>query len=263
MKRWVAWWFLFGAGVALAQGASPSTTPSATAQSGGPETSGAASLVTTPAGAGDTPAAPWRRMLLPRQKPPATQFDVTMVDGERVLRVASNKSYGNLVHNLDAPAGGARWLQWRWRVDQAPDADLRLKSADDAPVRVCAMYDWPHERLTFLERTQHATAEAVNGSWLPTATLCYVWAPSLTPGTTLPNIYSKRIRQIVVDGRGAELQRWVDHRRDLHADFQRAFADEWRAGDTMPPLKAVAVGGDADNTLGEGLAYVRWLRLLR
>lgn len=202
-------------------------------------------------------------MLLPRQKPPATEFDVTSIDGERVLRVVSNKSYGNLVHDVDASAAGARWLLWRWRVDAAPDADPRLKSGDDAPVRVCAMYDWPRERLTFFERTQHVTAETVSGTWLPTATLCYVWAPALPKGTAWPNAYSKRIRQIVVDGQGAERQRWVDHRRDLHTDFRKAFADEWREGDAMPALKAIAIGGDADNTLGEGLAYLRHLRLLR
>jgi hypothetical protein len=56
---------------------------------------------------------------VPRGKIPLTRFDITELDGRKVLRVEASRSYGNLVHALPAavPDAGMR-LRWRWRLDQ-------------------------------------------------------------------------------------------------------------------------------------------------
>jgi hypothetical protein len=61
-----------------------------------------------PWGPTSTAASPWRLVGLPGGKVPLAQFDVTELDGARVLRVRSKASYGILTH----PAG-------RRRADQA------------------------------------------------------------------------------------------------------------------------------------------------
>lgn len=223
----------------------------------------APSLVSSPVPVGAQLPAPWRVALLPRQKLPATHFEGATLDGESVLRVSASRSYGSLLHPTAGEAALARWLQWRWRVDRGPDIDPREKRGDDAALKVCALYDWPRERMSLADRMRFAAAEAVTGEALPAATLCYLFSPALPPGTAFANAYTRRVRMIVVAGQGVAPGQWLEHRRDLHADFRRSFADEWREGDTMPPLLAVAIGADTDNTQSEGLAYVRELRLTR
>ncbi|MDP3224634.1 MAG: DUF3047 domain-containing protein, partial [Rubrivivax sp.] len=50
---------------------------------------------------------------------------------------------------------------------------------------------------------------------------------------------------------------WFEESRDVAADFQRAFGDE---SPVLPPVTALIVSGDADNTGGASLAHVSALR---
>ena len=206
------------------------------------------------ASVGEAPA-PWRVVALPRANKPLTRFDITPIDGQRVLRVQTDRSYANLVHELPhlVPAPGTQ-LRWRWRLDQPLlDTDLRRREGDDSALKVCLLFDMPLERLGLLERNLLRAARSLSVENLPSATLCYVWDHTLAPGTLLHNAFSHRLRMIVVDSGEQQLGQWVTHTRDLAADFQRAFGEE---SATLPPLQALLVGADADNTGGQSLGYV-------
>ena len=204
---------------------------------------------------GEQPPAPWRVVGVPGGKIPLTTYAIAEIDGRKVLRVEANKSYGNLVHPLTAAVlDPALRLRWRWRLDEPlRSADLRRRDGDDSPLKVCALFDMPLEKLGLIERNLLRLARGVSGERLPSATLCYVWDATLTTGTLLPNAYTSRVRLIVVDSGEQRLGQWVSHERDLNADFQRAFGAE---SDTLPPLQAVLVGADADNTGGHSLGWV-------
>ena len=201
------------------------------------------------------PPAPWRVIGLPRAPKPLTRFDITPVDGQRVLRVQTDRSYANLVHELPhlVPAPGTQ-LRWRWRLDQPLlDTDLRRRDGDDSALKICLLFDMPLARLELLERNLLRAARSLSAENLPSATLCYVWDHTLAPGTLLHNAFSHRLRMIVLDSGEQQLGQWVTHTRDLAADFQRAFGEE---SATLPPLQALLVGADADNTGGQSLGYV-------
>jgi hypothetical protein len=53
---------------------------------------------------------------------------------------------------------------------------------------------------------------------------------------------------------------WFDETRDLAADFARAFPAEARGGGA-PPLAAIGISADGDDTGGSSLAYVGDIRL--
>ena len=222
---------------------------------------GPASAVTAlSAGSGGQLAPGWRVVGIPGGKIALTTFSMVELDSTRVLRVEAIKSYANLVHAI-APAVPAPGLQlrWRWRLEQPlPEANLRRKDADDSPIKVCALFDQPLERLGLLERNLLRLARSVSAESLPSATLCYVWDASIASGTILPNAYTSRVRLMVLDSGSQQPGQWRVHSRDLAADFRRAFADN--AG-TVPPLTAVLVGADADNTGGHSIAYVADLSL--
>jgi Protein of unknown function (DUF3047) len=201
----------------------------------------------------------WTVAGLPQQRLPRTQFTRVDLDGAPALRVEAVRSYGNLLHRV--PAGvSARSLVWRWRVERfAEGADLSRKSGDDTALKVCVMFDLPLERVPFMERQTLRIARAATAEPLPAATLCYVWDPQLPAQTVLPNAYTRRLRWFVLQGQGAVNGRWQTERRDLRADFMRAFGDETNE---LPPLQAVLVGADTDNAGGHSVAHVAGLELL-
>ena len=201
------------------------------------------------------PARPWRVAGVPKQSQPLTQFDIVNLSGRPVLQVQSDHAYGNLV--FDAPPGlrpNALQLRWSWRLERGLEhSDLATKAGDDTPLKVCALFDMPLDALSLVERTRLRFARGVSGEHLPAATLCYVWDRRLAVGAELPNSYSERVRYVVVSSGDARPGRWLHVERPLAADFMRAFGHETG---TLPPLLAIAVGADSDNTGGSSLGYV-------
>jgi hypothetical protein len=210
---------------------------------------------------GSQAPAPWRVHGLPGSRSkPVSQFDLVLLDGERVLRVVADKSYGTLRHDLPGiQIGSNTTLRWRWRLDQPlRNADLHRRGGDDSPLKVCALFDLELAKLGFIDRSFLLAARRISGQYLPAATLCYVWDHHLPAGTELPNAFTSRVRYVVLNSGDSQLETWIPQERDLAADFLRVFADNT---DRVPPLVGLAVAADADNTGGTSLAYVGDLAL--
>jgi hypothetical protein len=207
------------------------------------------------------PQAPWRAVEFPGGKKPLTQFSIVKLDGEHVLKVHTDKSYGTLVHDL-APITltGPTMLRFKWRLDEPLlQTDLTKKSGDDSPIKVCALFDQPLETLSLYERTMwRVMRSAAHDPKLPADTLCYVWDHLLPTGTILPSAFTKRLRMIVLNTGEKQLKQWVTHERDLAADFRAVFGSE---APTIPPLVGLGLEADADNTAATSTAYVGDLML--
>jgi Protein of unknown function (DUF3047) len=199
----------------------------------------------------------WRPVGLPNGKAPLARFDIVPVDGKNVLRLQTDKSYGLLAHDLRRLMPTAdTTLAWRWRLDQPlAYADLRTKAGDDAALKVCVLFDMPTDGLSFTERALLGMARQVSGERLPAATLCYVWDARLPVGTVIDNPFSARLKYWVVDG-GVGV--WTSHQRNISQDFLRVFGHESQA---VPPVEAVAVGADSDNTGGTSLGFLDDIKL--
>lgn len=204
-----------------------------------------------------TLGAGWRVATLPEQKPPVTRYSGERIDGRDALRIEADASYGNLVHALPGVTAPGT-LRWAWRL-QLPNAaaDLRRKVGDDSAAKVCLSFDLPLAAVPFVERQLLRLARSRSGEALPTATLCWVWAGAEAQGALLDNAYTRRVRYIVLRNASDAAGAWVEERRDVMADFLRAFGDEAKA---VPPLAAVIVAGDADNTGLRSVAHVAGLR---
>lgn len=226
-------------------------TMSLAVQAGGP-------LLVSPIGSTDAPAAPWHLIGLPQQVKPFTRFSVVALEGQRVLKVETQASYGNLVHPVLEQANG-HVLRWRWRLDEPlTGSDLQRREGDDSPLKVCALFDLPMSAVPFIERQVLRVARLRSGEQLPAASVCYVWDARLPAGTVLDNAFTRRLRMIVLRGPEAGLRTWYAEQRDIWADFRRLFADE---ATTLPPLVGIGIGADADNTQGHSLGYLATISL--
>jgi Protein of unknown function (DUF3047) len=244
----------------------PPSTPAPQARLGAALLAAVASLVALPAAhAADAtaikafssatpgePPAGWKFATLPKKTP--TKFTVVELDGSKVLKVESDDSYGNLAYALHATAGEHAMLGWRWRVDKlVENADIKVRSGDDAAAKMCVFFAFDAAKLSLGERTRLSIASSTTGEVVPTQTLCYVWDNKLAIDTGLINAFTKRIRFIVLQSGPSKLGQWVVEKRDVSVDYQRMFGDESEG--KIPELVGVAISADADNTHGHGLAY--------
>jgi len=216
-------------------------------------------LLTDFGGAPGAPQPPWRFVGLPNQTKPMTSFRIIEHEGARVLEVKADESYGNLMHDLTGANSNAQSLSWRWRVEQDNRAgDPHQRSGDDHTLAVCAMFDLPLAALPFGERQALRLARVASGEDLASATMCYSWDERERAGSVIESPFTRRVRYLVLRGDGEPLGQWRREQRDLRADFLRLFGGE---SSTVPPLIAVTVSADSDNTHGHSLALLSELVL--
>lgn len=201
----------------------------------------------------------WSRVTLPADKGiPAPTIDVALAtpgDSTPAVRIASNSSYGHLLQKGPWPAAD---LIWQWRLDQGlQQADLQRKEGDDAALKVCVSFDHDDANVPWGERLLLGIARNHSDFDLPGATICYIWDNRYPIGTTGANPYSKRVRYMVLQSGDSAGKAWASQSRNLSADFLLLFGDETQ---TVPPVSAIAVGADTDNTAASALGWVRSLQ---
>lgn len=208
----------------------------------------------------------WRFVGFPKKTAdlPPTLFEAGEVDKRPGIRVSTASSYGTWVQRWRGPV--PQQMHWRWRLDEPlaggqRSADLTTKAGDDAALKVCVMFDHALDRVPFLERTLLRIARGVSGEPLPAATLCYIWDSAGQAPREGANPYTRRVRYISLQGINAPLSRWIEESRDLDRDFARLFADELPQGEktpreALPPVTAVLIGADSDNTASHSSGWV-------
>lgn len=159
-----------------------------------------------------------------------TDYRVVVVAGNHVLQAESRGAASGLVRKLDADPRDYPILSWRWKVaGTLPQGDERTRVGDDYAARVYVIF--PH---WFFPKTR---------------TLNYIWANRLPAGEFLANAYTANAVMIAVQSGPEQAGRWLTERRDLVADFRRAFGEE------PPRIGAIAIMTDTDNT---GTAATAW-----
>jgi hypothetical protein len=197
------------------------------------------------------PQKPWQFVGLPHQTKPETHFTVVTTGPTSAMALIADHSYGNLVTFGRKNMTNQTTLSWRWLLERPnPLANLRTKNGDDAPAKVCVMFDYDVSTLPFGERAELRLARSEGIGLVPAATLCYVWDHSLPAGTSLVNAFTSRIRYIVLESGEEHLHEWRSESRSVAEDFWRTFGPEFHpsAPDDIPPIVGIAIGADSDNT---------------
>jgi len=166
-----------------------------------------------------------------------TGYQVISDNGNRVLQADSRGTASGLVRKIDLDPRTLPILSWRWKVaGTIPQGDERTKAGDDYAARVYVIF--PH---WFFPKTR---------------TLNYIWANRLPQGEFLPNAYTGNAVMVAVESGPEKAGRWLDERRDIVADFRKAFGEE------PPRIGAIAVMTDTDDTGTRAMAWYDDLVLL-
>lgn len=183
----------------------------------------------------------WHEVRLPGKR--RTNYRLATKDGREAIEAHAQQSASMLRRRLAAAKAAATRLDFAWWVPQLiSGASVARAEAEDAPARVLLAFGGDYARLTARDRMMFDLAEALTGERPPFATLMYVWEAQAPVESVIVNPRSERVRKIVVDSGAAQLGRWREHRRNIVADYQRAY------GEKPGPLQSVAVMTDADNT---------------
>lgn len=190
----------------------------------------------------------WHPVLLPGKTP--TRYTWSEKDGRRAVWAQSERSASMWRRRMDLAPDRLGEVSFSWWVPQAlAEASVADIDREDAAVRVIFAFGGDHSRLPLRQRAMFDLAEALTGERPPYATLMYVYDTGSPAGSVVVNPRTDRVRKIVLDGDAAATGRWRDHRRDLAADYRRAF------GEDPGPLIAVGVMTDTDNTAGRAEAW--------
>lgn len=190
----------------------------------------------------------WHEVPLPGKR--RTSYSWARKDGREAIEAVAERSASMLRRRLAQAKAGARHLNFAWLVPQLiVGSNVARSDSEDAPARVLLAFGGDHARLSARDRMMFDLADALTGERPPFATLMYVWEREAPLESVIVNPRTERIRKIVADSGSEQLGRWREHRRDIVADFRRAF------GEDPGPLQSVAVMTDADNTASSARAW--------
>lgn len=195
----------------------------------------------TPAVAPQARAEEWSPFVLPGKRP--TSYKRASKDGRFAWHAHAEASASMLRRRIPPRAVEGLVAEFGWWVPSTIDqADLSKAESADSPVRVAFAFGGDHARLSARARMQFQMAEMLTGEEPPYATLMYVWDNHAPVESVLTSRRSDRVRKLVLECGPGQLGRWRAYRRQLAADYRRAFAEE------PGPLLAIALMTDADNT---------------
>ncbi len=122
------------------------------------------------------------------------------------------------------------WLSWRWKIKETMSrGDARQRQTDDYAARIYVVF--PH---WFFPKTR---------------TLNYIWANRLPLNELIESPVTSNSMMLAVESGNERAGEWRTERRNVLEDFRRAFGEE------PPPVGAIAIMSDADDTGGRATAW--------
>jgi hypothetical protein len=200
----------------------------------------------------DVTEAGWKHLPLSKLKRD-TKYTIGR-DGERtVLRANADRSASLYIAPLGAGMTVPTTLSWDWKTGAAvAGADNRIKDREDAPLRVLVAFDGDHATLPKAEQNRFERAKSLSGRKPPFAMLMYTWSDLVAPETIIASAHTSQVKVLAL---GGGLGAWQSVRRNLAADYRRAY------GAAPGPLLGVAVMTDTDNTGTKAIGEYAGVRL--
>jgi hypothetical protein len=173
-----------------------------------------------------------------------TDWRLSAMGGEVVIDAVAEGTSSGLARWVEIDTGACPIAEWSWRVDALPpDADLSVRDREDVAASVIFVFGDPGSL----------------SNPMPVPTLRYVWASANNAAGEIIDspFFPGSLESIVVRSGTDALGRWVTERRDLVADYRRAFGEP-----PEEPVEAFALFTDNDHLEQPAVAHYRWARVL-
>jgi hypothetical protein len=173
-----------------------------------------------------------------------TDYRLTFLDGQMAFRAEPSGSASVLIRRVAIDPVRCPILEWSWRVERLqPGADLRTREGDDVAAAIFLLFGDP----------------GMVSDPVPVPTLRYVWTNDrIVKGAVIESPYLPGVvHSLVVESGAGRLGGWVTERRDMAADFYRAFGRKPADG-----IGAIAIFTDNDQTGEAALAHYGAARVL-
>lgn len=191
----------------------------------------------------------WHAQTIRRTRP--TRYALAR-DGDRVaLAAESRDSASALIANASVDIVQTPILEWSWKIEHVlAGAAWGRKSTDDFPARVFVIFTDRDKGVASLLTDTLSKRGTVRA-------LCYVWANDGAAGRIGVSPYTANVMMIAVEAGPTKAGVWVTERRSVIEDFHHAFRSE------PPPVRAVAVMTDTDDTHAQETAFYGDIRFVR
>ncbi|MFP3913034.1 MAG: DUF3047 domain-containing protein [Desulfobacteraceae bacterium] len=179
-----------------------------------------------------------------------THYRLVESDGRTVVEAKADGSASGLIRKISIDPKEYPIVRWRWKVSNVlQKGNVHQKAGDDYPARLYILFEHDPDKLSFFEKLKYEAAKLFYGEYPPLASISYIWASNAPQGTIVPNPFTDKAMMVVVQSGKAGLNQWVDEKRNVYADYQKAFDD------TPPMISGVAIMTDTDNTGESATAY--------
>jgi len=179
-----------------------------------------------------------------------TGYSLVEDDGKVVVKAVSQQSASGLTRVISLDPKKYPVIQWRWKVKNIlKQGDVSRKDGDDYPARVYITFAFDPDKASYLERIKYQAIQLIKGRDIPYRALSYIWGSNSRAGAMVANAYTDQAVMFVVEGGDEKLQQWVTERRNVYADYKKAFGEE----PTM--ISGVAIMTDTDNTRESAVAW--------
>jgi len=190
----------------------------------------------------------WTTLNFKKVKP--THYELIQDDGTWVIKAKSQSSASGFITRTAIDPKEYPILKWRWKVQNLlKKSNLTKKSGDDHPARVYIGFEYDRSQFSLAERILYLLVHLFYGRDYPSRSINYIWASNDPVGTVRPNPYTKWVQMVVTESGGANLDRWVEIKRNVYEDYKNIFGKE-------PPLiSGIGIMTDSDSTGDEAVAY--------
>ncbi|MDC8771561.1 DUF3047 domain-containing protein [Roseateles albus] len=183
----------------------------------------------------------WSAKELPGKR--VTQYSLAKRGGQDCVLAQAAESVSLWRRALKIEPEQLEAVQFDWWIHTL-DARSSVQEADtdDAPARLLLGFAGDEGSLSLRNRMQFELVQTLTGEAPPFATLMYVWDAHAAPETVLISTRSDRVRKIVVGSGEGGRGTWQRLRRNVRADYMKAFGEE------PGRLTSMAMMTDGDNT---------------
>ncbi len=161
-----------------------------------------------------------------------TRYQLQTVDGVVVLRADSHAAGSGLFKEQTVDLEKTPFLNWSWRIgNRLTGLNEQSKSGDDYAARV------------------YVIAKDGPAFW-QTKAINYVWSGNNAKAGVWANAFAgDHVMMLALRGPEAALNIWHTEKRNVRADLQKLFGEDFRS------IDAVALMTDTDNSRGQASAF--------